>query len=68
MYSCVKNSSVECSGCGRCIGENATVCECCGEEIVEDDVYFDEEYDILCYDCLLEGHRKEEDEGFRRAR
>lgn len=58
MYGCVKNSAVECSGCGGCIDGERKNCERCGEEITDGEVYFDDCYDFLCRDCLLEEHER----------
>lgn len=34
------------------------VCEECGDELEFDDVYDDENHEILCQHCLLKLHRK----------
>jgi hypothetical protein len=55
-YMCVKYGSRECTGCGGCQESNIVVCENCGDEI-KGEIYTDEDYDVLCEDCLLELHR-----------
>lgn len=61
MYCCVKNSAVECSGCGECVYGEGKYCSRCGCEITDGEMYFtDCDRDgIVCRDCLLEEHAAE---------
>ena len=34
-------------------------CERCGDDISDEEVYEDDEYEYLCEDCLLEIHKKD---------
>jgi hypothetical protein len=54
-YMCVKHSSWECTGCGGCLPERYICDNCCCE--IEDEVYRDEKYNMLCEECLLELHK-----------
>jgi hypothetical protein len=55
-YMCEKRSGWVCTGCDGCQSENILICEHCDDEIVGNS-YWDDTYDVLCKDCLLELHQ-----------
>ena len=53
------NSGRMCDGCMACqTVEDLIRCDRCHEELDPDDIFEDDAYENLCFDCLVETHRK----------
>lgn len=54
-YYCINNFNKECDGCNECNQYNIVICPSCGEELVNGDELFFEEFSdkvIGCTHCI----------------